>query len=209
MRADRLKLVHALKTRLSFANVLPVLALFLALGGTAYAAGVLPVNSVGTAQLKSGSVTSGKVKDNTLKAVDLAGNQLNQGSRGARGPEGPAGPGVAVDTSQVYTRGQSDVRYLSGGLVTVISSTTIPSTGNQAGTATCPAGYQAISGGSDASDNERMFLLTSEPVAANGGNLIGLSDGLHAAPTGWRVFVNNDSATTQTLKVVVTCAPGA
>ena len=208
MRADRLKPVSFLKARLSFANVLPVLALFLALGGTAYAAGVLPLNSVGTAQLKPGSVTSGKVKDRTLKTVDLARNQLTPGPRGAMGPAGPAGAGVAVDTSQVYTRGQSDTRYLQGGLVTVITSITIPSTGNLGTTATCPAGYQAISGGTDASDNARMFLLSSQPVI-EGSNLVALSNGVHGAPTAWRAFVNNDTATTQTLKVVVTCAPVA
>jgi hypothetical protein len=42
--------------------VLGVVALFVALGGTSYAAVVsLPKNSVGTAQLKSGAVTAGKI----------------------------------------------------------------------------------------------------------------------------------------------------
>ena len=58
-----------LKARPSFANVFPLLAMFVALGGSAYAAGVVPINSVGTPQLKGGSVTSGKVKDGTLKAA--------------------------------------------------------------------------------------------------------------------------------------------
>ena len=192
MRADRLKLVHALKTRLSFANVRRVLALFLALGGTAYAAGVLPVNSVGTAQLKAGSVTSGKVKDSTLKAVDLAGNQLKQGSRGDTGPAGPAGPGVAVDTSQVYTRGQSDVRYLRGGLVTVVSSITIPSTGNQAGDCDLPGRLSGHLGWIGCFRQRADVSPHLRAGRSSGGNLIGLSDGLHAAPTAWRVFVNND-----------------
>ena len=42
-----------------------------------------------------------------------------------------------------------------------------------------------------------------------GSNVVALTDGVHGAPTAWRAFVNNDSATTQTLKVVVTCAPVA
>lgn len=44
-----------------------ILATFIALGGTAYASGVLPVvppNSVGTAQLKPGAVTLGKINSN-------------------------------------------------------------------------------------------------------------------------------------------------
>ena len=206
MRADRVRLVSALKTRLSFANVAALLALFVALGGSAYAAGVLPLNSVGTAQLKAGSVTSGKVKDRTLKAVDLARNQLKAGPKGDTGPAGPAGLTSVVDTAQVYTRALSDARYLRGGLVTVVASFAIPSTGNLGATATCPAGHQAISGGSEAPDNRDVYLLASEPVI-EGSNVAALSDGLHGAPTAWRAFVNNDTLTTQLFKVVVTCAP--
>ena len=52
--------------RLSYANVVASLALFLALGGVGYAATQLPNNSVGTPQLKANAVTSGKVKNGTL-----------------------------------------------------------------------------------------------------------------------------------------------
>ena len=140
-------MVSRLKAGLTFPNVVAVLALFVALGGSAYAAGVLPANSVGTPQLKVGSVTSGKVKDGTLKAVDVARNQLRAGPKGSQGPAGPAGPAGVVDASQVYSRAQSDARYLRGGLVTVVASTTLP--GDTAGgvSPACPAGYQAISGG--------------------------------------------------------------
>ena len=215
MRADRLMLASRLRTWLSFANVVSVLALFLALGGSAYAAGVLPVNSVGTPQLKAGSVTSGKVKDGTLKAVDFARNQLKAGPQGSTGPAGPAGLAGAVDTSQVYARALSDARYLHGGLVTVVTTFAVPappvnSSANLTATATCPAGFQAISGGSDATDNGvgDVFLLSSGPVI-EGSNVLALSDGLHGAPTAWRVVVNSDLVTSQTLKVVVTCAPVA
>ena len=125
MRAGRLMLVSRLKERLSFASVVSLLAVFVALGGSAYAAGVLPVNSVGTPQLKGSSVTSGKVKDGTLKAVDFARNQLRAGPDGAAGPAGPAGPAAVVDMSQFSTKGQSDTRYLRSGLVMVVASSTI------------------------------------------------------------------------------------
>ena len=39
------------RTRLSFANVVSTVALFLALGGTSYAAAQLPFNSVGKGQI--------------------------------------------------------------------------------------------------------------------------------------------------------------
>lgn len=47
--------------RLSYANVVATLALFVALGGASYAAVTLPRNSVGTAQLRARSVTLAKL----------------------------------------------------------------------------------------------------------------------------------------------------
>jgi hypothetical protein len=69
-----------LRRHLTYANVAATLALFLALGGAAYAATQLARNSVGTAQLRAGAVTAGKIARKTR-------NQL----RGDRGPQGPKG----------------------------------------------------------------------------------------------------------------------
>jgi hypothetical protein len=195
-----------LRAWLTFPNVVALLALFVALGGSAYAAGVLPVNSVGTAQLKGGSVTSGKVKDGTLKAGDFASNQLKAGPKGSTGAAGPAGPAGAVDASLVYTRAQSDARFLRGGLVTVVASTTVAADTEGGVSPTCPAGYQAISGGAD-STNVREVYLTGFGPQVEGSSIVALSDGQHGAPTAWRAFVRNYDTTTQTLKAVVTCAP--
>jgi hypothetical protein len=77
--------------RLTFANVVACLALFIALGGASYAALKLPKNSVGTKQLKKNAVTAAKVKPGTLLAKDFRAGQLPAGATGARGPEGPIG----------------------------------------------------------------------------------------------------------------------
>ena len=58
--------------RPSPALVISVVALFVALGGTGYAAIALPKNSVGAKQIKRNAVTSKKVKNRSLKAGDLA-----------------------------------------------------------------------------------------------------------------------------------------
>lgn len=73
--------------------VVATLALFVALGGTGYAALSLPANSVGAAQLKKDSVNSAKVADGSLRLTDLkAGTRaLLKGPAGATGPAGPAG----------------------------------------------------------------------------------------------------------------------
>jgi hypothetical protein len=60
-----------LSERLSYANVVATLALFLALGGVGIAATKLPKNSVGTKQLKKNSVTGAKVKKHTLTGKNI------------------------------------------------------------------------------------------------------------------------------------------
>ncbi|MFT3865066.1 MAG: hypothetical protein QM729_12395 [Solirubrobacterales bacterium] len=72
-----------IRRRLTYANVIATLALFLAIGGGAYAATRLPKNSVGTAQLKKGAVTAGKIAKKTRKQL--------QGERGPQGPQGKTG----------------------------------------------------------------------------------------------------------------------
>src|SRR5205085_12692821 len=68
---------------------LALFALFVALGGTSVAAtnALLPRNSVGTAQLRTGAVTKQKIAKKTLAAL-----KGNRGATGATGPSGPAGP---------------------------------------------------------------------------------------------------------------------
>src|SRR5919108_4804559 len=53
--------------RLQPATVVSLVALFVALGGTGYAAIKLPANSVGTKQLKKKAVTLKKIKKSTRK----------------------------------------------------------------------------------------------------------------------------------------------
>jgi trimeric autotransporter adhesin len=64
---------------LSYANVMATLALFVALGGGAYAASELAKDSVGPKQLKKNAVTSRAVKNGQVKSVDVA----NEGLTGA------------------------------------------------------------------------------------------------------------------------------
>lgn len=70
--------------RPSPAMCVALIALFVALGGTGYAAISLPRDSVGTAQLKDGAVTRSKISARARRAL--------RGRHGARGPAGPTGP---------------------------------------------------------------------------------------------------------------------
>lgn len=80
------------RRRPSPALVIACLALAVALGGTGYAAVVLPPNSVGTKQLVNGSVVAAKVKAHSLVAANFKTGQLPAGPKGADGLAGAAGP---------------------------------------------------------------------------------------------------------------------
>jgi len=62
-----------LRGKLTYANVMATIAVFIALGGSAYAAAQLKKNSVGTKQLRKNAVIGAKVKDGSLSAVDIGG----------------------------------------------------------------------------------------------------------------------------------------
>jgi hypothetical protein len=81
-----------LRSSLTFSNAIALTALFVALGGSSYAALSLPRGSVGTTQLRAGAVTSAKVRDGSLLSRDFRRGQLPRGAAGATGAQGPAGP---------------------------------------------------------------------------------------------------------------------
>jgi hypothetical protein len=120
-------------------NVLACVALFIALGGVSYAA-ALPRNSVGSQQIKKDAVTSAKVKNGSLKALDFGTGQLPSGAIGAKGdpgptgPAGPAGPatgaaGGALSGSYpnpALAAGAVDTSALADGAVTAAKQAAVP-----------------------------------------------------------------------------------
>jgi hypothetical protein len=101
-----------LRARLSYANVMATVAVFIALGGTSYAVTSLPKNSVGSKQIRAravgssdlatGSVRSKQLRDRTIgvRDVSLAARQSLRGQRGETGPKGPVGPsGVTLSAA--------------------------------------------------------------------------------------------------------------
>jgi hypothetical protein len=69
--------VKQIRKRLTYANVMSSIAVFMVLGGAAFAAAQLPKNSVGKKQLKSGAVTTAKLKKNAVTAPKIKNNAVN------------------------------------------------------------------------------------------------------------------------------------
>jgi hypothetical protein len=64
------------RKRLNFANVASAIALFVALGGTSYAAVTLPDNSVGRAQIKTSGVGKSEIGANTVGSSEIRGSSI-------------------------------------------------------------------------------------------------------------------------------------
>jgi hypothetical protein len=75
-----------LRGKLTYANVMATIAVFIALGGASYAAVKLPKNSVGAKQLKKNAVTPAKLSRQSRTALTGP-----KGALGERGPQGPQG----------------------------------------------------------------------------------------------------------------------
>ena len=85
-----------LRGKLTYANVISTMCLFMLLGGGAYAATQLPKNSVGPKQIKDGAITGKEIKKGSidtskLTAATVAGLKGAKGDSGAVGPQGAQG----------------------------------------------------------------------------------------------------------------------
>ncbi|MEA2387487.1 MAG: hypothetical protein QOG41_260 [Thermoleophilaceae bacterium] len=96
-----------IRRRLTFANVMSTIAVFIALGGTGYAVTSLPKDSVGAKQIRTGAVRSKEVKDRSLETRDFAPGQFP----GGRPPPGARAWGLVSKAGALQlTRSRNVVR---------------------------------------------------------------------------------------------------
>jgi hypothetical protein len=159
-----------IRAKLSYANVMATLALFVALGGTSYAAMKLPKNSVGTSQLRKSSVTAKKIKKNavrtthvlngSLKAEDFAVGEVPTGATGAQGPAGSAGV--------------SNLNLVSNSATATVGQFVTVST-----VADCPAGQKTLGGGAQAVGGSSLQVALQQsnpdPIAFDDWRAVGLN----------------------------------
>ena len=166
-----------LRDRLTFANVVSMLALFVALGGSSYAAITLKRNSVKAQHIAANAVSGPKVKNASLLAKDFAPGQLPRGENGDTGAPGATGsPGSPGSPGAPGSPAAS----------LVMGNTTVAMGETQAtSSALSPSGASAISGStinraqgsSNATIVVRDLSVTqSGPSGANGNFVYRLVD---------------------------------
>jgi hypothetical protein len=110
-----------------------LLALFIALGGTSYAASQLPRNSVGSRQIKANAVTEGKLATDVQSKL----NRTVQSSPGATGATGATGAqGLAGPAGPQGAKGETGAQGVPGptaGAVGGFDTTVTPTQVNTAG----------------------------------------------------------------------------
>lgn len=166
--------MNTLKRHLSVANVLSCIALFVALGGAAFAAVKIPNNAVKArniapqavtnAKIKREAVTSGKIKNGGVNALDIGAGQVTNDklATGAVSAKKIAKKAVtertiadeAVTTSQIGKEA-IDASKISASLwnqlvrnVSYFNSVSVTNDEpNKTATIECPKGKEAIGGG--------------------------------------------------------------
>jgi|tagenome__1003787_1003787.scaffolds.fasta_scaffold20824716_1 hypothetical protein len=178
-------MLQRLRNRITYANVVGTLALFMALGGTSYAAVTITGRNI-----KDNTVTSADIKNRSLQAVDFKLGQLPAGRQGLPGPRGPVGPtGAPGPQGPAGTAANVRIVTADGAAVAVA-----PATANVVASVNCPPGMFAVGGGG--------FTLNGNAVLTDS-----FQDSAAPAPaTAWTVVYRNDTAAADTVNATVTCA---
>lgn len=213
------------KRHLSAANVLSCMALFIALGGTAYAAVKLKPNqvkavnianqAVTNAKIKTQAVTSGKIKNGGVVNADLGAGAVT-GSKIAKEAvtssalakkavtEAKLGP-ESVGTGKIDNEAITSAKIstsLYAQLVKNVNYFNSESASNnevaKSAEAVCPSGKQAIGGGARVNGNLQDVAVTGSNPASSG-----------STRTGWQAFardVDNIPGGNWSVEAFVVCA---
>ncbi len=195
-----------IRSHLSFANAISMIALFVALGGTSIAAVSLSKNSVGSKQVKknslkaadigrnavgaseirSNAVRGGDVGDGSIGSLDIGDNAIGAGELA----DNSVGSGEVIDGS--LSKADLTPGLLDHGITVQFQQAAAALADNSSASyeVHCPAGQQAIGGGSrgDLTDSEYTITTSSRPIISTTASGAPADDGTF---TGWRATVFN------------------
>jgi hypothetical protein len=166
------------RPRLTYANVVATLALFLALGGGAYAATALPKNSVGRRQIKNNAVDGSKVLDGSVRGADIKESTLTRVPSATNAVHAAAA--TALDRV-TYKSAAGGVPGVPPGAISTPVAT---------GTVTCNPGQHVVSGGAKVDNPAEAFVTDSYPDVAD---------------TAWTVRIGNAGPAPVSFTVVAIC----
>jgi hypothetical protein len=114
--------LNSIRRHLSYANVMATIAVFIALGGSAFAVKVkLKANSVSTKNLKASAVTEPKLADGAVTSGKLAANAVNAGKladgsvTGAKIADGSVG--IEKSANSLHQKCPGGTTYQQGGCI--------------------------------------------------------------------------------------------
>lgn len=203
--------MKTLKRHLTVANVLSCIALFVALGGAAYAAVKIPPNAVKArniasqavtnAKIKTQAVTSGKIKNGGVNALDIGAGQVTNdkiatGAVSAKKIARKAVTGRTLAEESVTTakigKEAIDASKISAALwLQLVRNVSYFSAGsasdseaNKTATVSCPSGKEAIGGGVRLEGELAEVAVTGSYPVANGNSRTGWSAIAHETGPG-------------------------
>jgi hypothetical protein len=145
-----------IRKRLTYANAMSSIAVFLVLGGAAVAATNLPANSVGTGQIKRNAVRAGKLAPEAVRAGRLAKNAIATN----RLREG-------VVTQQKLSANSVGAAQLKG-IVVRATTVTIPKGSSVGASVACQTGEKAIGVGTNWNVFENGLFTNYARISGNG-----------------------------------------
>ena len=198
--------MQPIRNHLSFANVISVIALFVALGGASYAAVTLPKNSVGAKQIKkravrgkhinTNAVNSSKVANGSLLAADFGAGQLPQGPKGDKGDKGDRGETGTFDPTSLRLIARRADFTLPAGPGANMPGVEVD------GFETCEPGETIIGGSVNTSSPAGATTLISRPATDTVGNG-GIPE--NNAFAAWKGTARTNTNAAATMRVFAIC----
>src|SRR5689334_1145764 len=129
--------------KLSYANVIATIALFVALGGASYAATNLPKNSVGTNQIRNLAISAAKLKGAAVTAPKIA-KEAVTGGKVKLSTLGTVPSAQRASSAEQATNAENAEKL--GGATAAQLTTQAVTQATKASTLACPSGTIASSG---------------------------------------------------------------